>query len=250
MANTDIFNFSAPDLVNLQKWYKRLPKEFTLAATNVTNSMAFQARLIAIKNIEKNTTTRNKAFVKRSMRVDKAKFGQSLNNIVAVMGSIDISRQGRSTGFEELESGIISRNRRVPVMAARRNQESKMASRAVRLDKMGGVFKPKMFRGKGIRSKQARVARMLMAIRGGAIGNKPFLIPRGLFNSELQKMPPGIWRKGRGKNLILMNPLDKNVDKKTKRIGWNDKAAREVSSDANLRKLWRKQIDFRLKKRR
>lgn len=249
MASTDIFQFSAPDLVNLQKWYKRLPREFTLAATNVVNSMAFEARLLAIKNIEKGTTTRNKSFVRRSMRVDKAKFGQPLNSIVASMGSIDLSGQGRSTGFEELERGILSKNRRVPVMAARGNQESKQAARAVRLDKISSAFKFKKFRGKGIKSKRARVARMLMAIRNGAIGNKPFIIPRGL-SGELGKMPPGIYRKGKGKSINLMNPFNDNVDKKTKRLNWMQKAIKEVSSDSNLRKIWNKQIDFRLKKRR
>jgi hypothetical protein len=163
------------------------------------------------------------------------------------MGSIALS--DRSTGFEELESGIISKNRRVPVMAARGNQESKQAARAIRLDKIGSAFKYKQFRGKGIKSKRARVARMLMAVRNGAIGNKPFIVPRGL-SGELNRMPPGIYRKGKGKRINLMNPFNDNVDKKTKRIEWMGKAVREVSSDSNLRKIWSDQIDFRLKKRK
>lgn len=245
----DIFNFKSPDLVNLQKWYKRLPHEFTLAATNVVNEMANQSRLIAITSIEKGTTTRNKGFVRRSMRYTKAKYGQSLNNIVATMGSIDLSGEGRATGFEELETGIISKNKRVPVMAARGNQENKKISKPVRSDKIRGAFRPSMFRGKGGRSQKAKVARMLAAVRGGAIGNKPFLVPRGV-RTKVGKMPAGLWRKGRGKLLVFMNPLKPNVKKRTKKIEWMGKAIKEVSADSNLRKIWHKQIDFRLKKRR
>ena len=176
------------------------------------------------------------------MRFDKARQSKSLSQIVSVMGSIDISGQGRSTGFEELESGVISKNKRVPTLAARRDNPKKMATRAVRLDRVGQAFKFSQFRGKGIRSKKARVARMLMAIRKGAIGNKPFIIPNGMAG-QLSKMPAGIWRKGRGRFLNLVNPFKENVGKRTKKIAWMRKAVAEVTTDANLKKAWGKEID-------
>ena len=246
---TDLFKFESPDLVNLQKWLKRAPREFTRAANNTTNTVALQSRRQAIKNIEASTTTRNKKFVSRSMRVDKSKNVRNINQIVAEMGSIDISRQGRSTGFKELETGIISKNKRVPVMAARGNQERKPVSRPVRLNKLASAFRPSMFRGKGGKTQRAKVARMLRMVRDGAIGNKPFLVPRGV-RTSVGKMPAGIWQKGRGRLLVFKNPTKRNVDKRTKRIKWMERAVDDATTVSNLKKIWKKEIDFVLRKRR
>lgn len=246
----DIFNFSSPDLRNLQKWYKKAPREFTRAATNVINSTAFASRLQAIKNIEKNTNTRNKAFVRRSMRVDKAKHGRPLNQIVAEMGSIDISRQGRSTGFKELETGKRSENKRVPTMASRGGNERKQVANPVRMDKLNKMFRHRMVRGKGVKGKRAKVAAMLRVVKSGAIGRQPFIVPRGIKSGPMSKMPPGVWRMGNRKRLHLVNPFQGRNAGRTKKISWMSKAVDEVASQRNLMRIWKKEVDFILRRRR
>lgn len=245
----DILNFKSPDLVNLQGWMRKAPKAFNRAAAGVMTNLAKESRLIAIKNIERGTTTRNKSFVRRSVIFDRAVTGKNLSQISAVMGSVDISKKGRSTGFEELETGIISRNKRVPLMASRNNKEGKQASRPVRMDKARSAFRVSHFRGKGGLSRKAKVVRMLMAVRGGAIGNKPFLVPRGV-RTKHAKMPAGIWRKGKGGLLIFMNPIKSNVDKRTKKISWMSRAVDSVITETNLKKVWSKEIDFFLRSKR
>jgi hypothetical protein len=246
----DIFKFTSPDLINLGKWYKRAPKEFVRAATNVINTTAFKSRLASIKIIEKNTHTRNKSFVKRSMRVDKAKHGRPLNAIVAEMGSIDISRQGRSTGFQELETGKRTKKKRVPTLASRGGNESRQVAGPVRMDKLGKMFRHRMVRGKGLKTKRAKVAAMLRMVKSGAIGRQPFIMPRGVKTGPMANMPAGVWRLGNKKKLELVNPFQDRNAKRTKRIKWMTKAVDEVASQRNLMKIWKKEVDFILKRRK
>lgn len=243
----DIFNFESPDLVNLQTWYRRAPKRFSRAVTGVVNSLAFQARSQAVKNIQAGTITRNPRFVSASMRVEKARNSSSLNRIVSQMGSIDLSRKGRSSGFEELEIGSQSTSHRVPTLFARAGGNAqKKVSPAVRFNKFSKFHKHKQFRGRA-KTKQGQVAAMLKAIRTRRAQNKPFIIPAGL-TGRMAGMTPGIWKR-KGQSLQLANPF-KGKRGKTKRLAWMLGAVTEVSKRGNLRKIWRKEIDFMLRLKR
>lgn len=247
MASGDMFNFDSPDLVNLQKWAKRLPREFGKAVSGVANTMAFQARAEAVQNIKNATTTRSAQFPSRSMRVEKSRPRTNLNQIVAEMGSIDISRQGRSSGFLELEDGTQSRTRRVPTIAARGSgNRQKRVSPGVRMRNLGKFHRHKAFATRSTRTKQAQVATMLRMIRTRKVENKPLIIPAGLFG-RMGGMPPGVY-KMRGRSIRLMNPFDGKRGK-TKGIRWMQRATLAVSSRRRLLAIWKKEIDFRLSRR-
>lgn len=238
----------APDLVNLTKWTKRAPKEFDRAGANVLNSTAFKGRRRAISNIKKGTTTRTPKFVDRSMRVTKARVGKPLNQLVAIMGSIDISRKGRSSGFQELESGRKSEKPRAATLSSRGNSERKKISGPVRMDKLNRMFRHRMVRGKGLKSKRQRVAAMLKIVRSGAIGRQPFIIPRGLKSGPMSKFRPGVYRMGNKKVISLQNPFHSRVSN-TKRIKWMSKSIDWATNDANVTKAWKKEAEFVLRKR-
>lgn len=242
---TDIFNFESPDLVNLQRWQKNLPKEFGRAVSGITNTLAFQARTKAIENIKRDTITRSPRFVGNSMRVEKSRPRTNLNQIISEMGSIDLSGRGLSSGFEELETGSKSKSDRVPTLLARAGgKKGSKVSPAVRFKNIATMHRHTAFGGRG---KRAKVAVMLKAIRARKVDNKPFIIPRGLSGS-LKNMPPGIWRR-KGKDFQLMNPFDGKRGP-TKRISWMQRAIDSVASRPNLLEIWRKEIDFRLARRR
>ncbi len=244
----DIFDFDSPDLVNLQRWYRKAPKRFIRAVTGVVTTLAFEARAQAIQNIKNGTITRNPRFVSASMRVEKAKRVSSLNQVVAEMGSIDISRKGLSSGFEELETGGQSTSNRVPTLASRGGgNENKKVSPTVRFNKVGKFHRPKHFRSPRNRSKRAQASRMLNAIRNREVENKPFIMPSGL-KGPMGRMPPGIWRR-KGKDFKLMNPFQGRRGR-TKKIEWMTKAVALVSERGNLLKIWRKEIDFILRKKK
>lgn len=237
------------DLVNLQKWMRKAPKEFDRAGANVLNSTAFTGRRRAISNIKKGTNTRTPKFVDRSMRVTKARVGKPLNQLIATMGSIDISRRGRSSGFQELESGRKSEKPRVATLSSRGNSERKKIAGPVRMDKLNRMFRHRMVRGKGLKSKRARVAAMLKIVRSGGIGRQPFIIPRGLKAGRMNRFRPGVYRMGNKKVISLQNPFRSRVSN-TKRIKWMSKSIEWATNDANVTKAWRKEAEFVLRNRR
>lgn len=241
---SDIFKFSSPDLANLQKWYKRAPKEFIWAANNMTGQVALLSRRMAVKIIEKNTTTRNKKFVSRSMRVQKSTNVSSMNQIIANMGSVDISTHAyKSTGFSELESGKKMKRNHVPTLKSRGGSEGKKVTRAIRMDRLGGMFKFRNVRSGNMRSKRAKVAAMIRVVKSGAIGRKPFVIPSGLTSGPMSNMRPGVYKLGNKKTVELQNPFQSSP-RNTQRIKWSIRAARLATRPHEVRKIWHKEIKF------
>lgn len=242
---TDIFDFYDRDLVNLQGWFKKAPKQFARASANVASALAFDSRRKAIKNIEQNVTVRGGSFVGKSLRLTTARPSTNLSSIVAEMGSIDLSGSGRSDGFESLETGKIDNRGSVPTLAARGNKESKKVAGPVRFNKK--FFKHTSFRGPGAKTKQRQVALMLRAAREGVIGRKPFEIPNGL-TGRLSDMVPGVYKLGNKKQIFLQNPFD-GKRKRAKRIAWMKRTIRQTTRDGNIQKIWDKEVDFILRKR-
>ncbi len=245
----DIFNLNTSDLINLQRWYRRAPRQFNRAATNVINTLATRAKIQSIRNIESKTTTRAKSFVRNSLRVDKSPKGMGIGQIVAETYSFDISGQGRATGFEELESGGQYRGNRVPTLmsrgAAGKNQAK--VSRGLRMDKTASFHKHKQFKSKRAKNKHQQVAAMISSVRAKKAANKAMVIPSGL-NGKLGNMTPGIY-KLKAKGLIRMvNPF-KGSRGRTKRIAWMQDAIETVSSNQEMTGIWSREINKILSKR-
>ena len=238
----DMFGFSSPDLKALEKWAKSRPIEFGRAAAGVVNSLAFDGRKAAIDILTKGTTTRNKGFVKSSIRVTKARPRTDLSKIISTVGSVDLSKAGRSTGFEELERGTQSKNDRVPTLASRTSgAKSKQVRRRVRFNKLSSFHRHTKFPGK---TKQAKVASMLRQIRSRSVERKPFIIPRGMGSGFV----PGVYEL-QGKSVVLVNPFN-GRRAKTKRLAWMDRTIQRVASPADIKRLWKDEADRLYKLRR
>ena len=251
MASKDIFNFEDRDLVNLQGWYRKQPRQFTKAARNVLNAVAGSTRQHSIQNITSKTTTRSRTFVSNSIRTDNAGLGFPLASLVSSTYSVDLSRAGRSDGFESLEAGRVAKGHRVPTMFSRgpgKGRESAKVARPVRMDKRGGMLKRSMFRGKNAKTKRQQTAAMLSHIRKTK-DKTPFEISKsGLGNSPMRRMEPGIWRRKTAKNVGLMNPFH-GVRGRSKRLRWMARAVDVVTSRRALGFLWSKEINKILKAR-
>jgi hypothetical protein len=233
---TDIFNFESPDLIALQRWYKRNPRQFARAAGSLVNGLAFQTRRIGAKNIT------------ASLRVEKAKKNVPLNQIVSETFSFDISRKGRSDGFKSLEDGSVSDVKRVPTLLARNNKETSKVSQPVRFNKTSRMHRHKQFRSPHSRTKKAQMAHMMRKIRERKVENKPFIVPNGLTGTLGRMQPAGIWRRKSKTNIGPANPFQ-GTRGRTKKIQWMKRAVDEVSTPGNIKKMWIKEVDFITKKR-
>jgi hypothetical protein len=239
----DIFKFKSPDMINLQKWMKKKPREFNRATASVLNNLAFQSRLVATDNIQSKTQTRDKKFVSRSLRVTKTPLNKPLNTLVASMGSIDISGKGRSDGFESLETGGRDKRKYTQTIAARGGKESRKVAPRVRLNKSKDFHTRKQHRGSA--------AIMLRKLRQKKIARKPVLIDRKVRrggSSPLRRMKPGIYVMT-GRKLLKRVQTFGNTNKRTKRIQWMKRATTEVMKDSNLKKQYKKEIDWIFRKR-
>ncbi len=251
MATNDIFNFEAQDLVNLQGWYRKQPRQFTKAARNVLNTVAGAARVRSVQNITSKTTTRSRNFVSNSIRVTKAGLGKPLSSLVAETFSFDLSKSGRSDGFESLEAGKTAKGHRVPTIFSRgagKGRESAKVARPVRMDKRSGMLRRSMFKGSKAKTKRQQTAAMLAHIRRTK-DRTPFQIDKsGLGGSPMRRMEPGIWRRKTAKNIGLMNPF-RGQRGRSKRLRWMDRAVDEVTSNQALTIIWGKEVDKVLKRR-
>lgn len=243
----DLFNFESPDLIALQRWMKRNPKQFARAAGSVLNGMAFDTRKNSIKNIEGKTTTRTKSFVKASIRVDKAQRNVPINQLVSETFSFDISGKGRSDGFKSLEDGSVSDVRSVPTLLARNNKKSSKVSGPVRFNRRDQALRHKQFKSPHSKTKKSQMAHMMRKIREKKAG-KTFIVPSGLSGTLGRMQPPGIWRRKSKTNIGPANPF-KGKRGRTKRIQWMTKAINEATSSNNIKRLWVREVDFILKKR-
>lgn len=226
----NIFNMKSADLVNLKKFMKRAPKLFTRAAVGVVNDLLFQARKEAIQNIKSRNISRTPKFVDASMRVNKAKFGTSLSQVMGSMGSIDVSGKGLSTGFAEQEDGTISSKTRIQTLLSRvSGNKSKKVSKIVRMNRASVFHNKKKFKG--------GPAHMLRALRSKQIPRKPVLIDQ----QNNVGMIPGVYRM-KGKDLQLVQVF-RARKRKVQAIHWMRDASRSVTEQGALTKTWVKHVN-------
>jgi hypothetical protein len=83
----------------LKALLKNFPKETLKAGQRLVNDMAFEFKAAAPGVIDKHMEVRNKGFVSRAFRVEKAKPAQSLDKVEASAGSVAIEPSAGHGGF-------------------------------------------------------------------------------------------------------------------------------------------------------
>ena len=101
IANAQMFSMSKKDLNLLTGLFKKSPRKMAQVASGVLNSEAFGLRTSILKTLDKEMTIRSAGFVKRNVRVVKARTGP-INSIEAEAGSVFADR---FTGWKEQQFG-------------------------------------------------------------------------------------------------------------------------------------------------
>lgn len=236
------FELDLMDFLNFKKMMKKNPRLFSNAAVNVLNSHAFGTRKLALRNINRGMIVRNQAFVKSSMRVDKARKRFPFTGAQSEVGSI---KRDRFTGWEEQETGKADRRKHYAKETARSNSRQKRVGKGFRLNQTSKFPQPSDFKGKVL---AARANKMLHVLSRAGF-TKPFLL-KGFKSRGGRMLPAGVWKFGRGKHpnkrLILLQRF--KPPKKGKITKWMSKAAAEYGSRVNLRTLWGRAIGRELKR--
>ena len=227
------FSIKTPDLRNLEKFYKKAPRQFARASAGMINNLAFQTRNAALLQIAGEMNIRSDRFVNSRMRVDRARAGPIATQ-KAEVGSISTSR---FSGWVEQETGKEPQRNRVFSVAARRGNEQNVATGKARLKPGNRIYTSNSFAIKA-NDDDHRTA-VFMQLMGRHQPGKPFVLKR-----KFRKLRKGIYtitKRGKLKQLQQFNAM------KVKRKPWMAPARKSVVTKANVRAQWARAISHVLK---
>lgn len=230
---SQIFNIEAKDLINLRKFFKRSPKQFARASSNVLNSFAFGTKQENIKIINKKMTVRNTRFVSGSIRVQTARPGQGISGQKSEVGSI---KRDRFTGWEEQELGTKTKKNKVASTLARGGSDKKQIRPMFRMKSSNAFKTSKGFKG---RSRLQRDRVMIRSLRRDKF-KRPFLIKKH------RKLAPGIY-KFQGPHLKSIQTFVKSSKLQPKRVHWMKDGTDAYFKKNPVRKVWAESIRRTLK---
>jgi hypothetical protein len=222
------------------------PKETKKTLRQLLNDEAFEFKAVAPGIIDKHMKVRNKGFVSRAFRVEKAKPSGSVDQMVAVAGSVTIepsSSHGGFSGWAEQEGE--------PSPAFMKKRAMRSIGKNARRGSMGALPRKKARLAPGIivdtddlfgptmptEASRAQVAMLIAAankekcegdgrviLRGG--GWTPGLYGiKKIINRPAKKRAP----KGKGRKFIKVGILQEfDEDTKVKPVPWVEETSAEV----------------------
>lgn len=221
-----MFEMTFLDVRRLKKFYKKAPRQFSRASANLLDSMAFSNRKESKQIIEDKMTIRNKRFVNASLRVQKTKKNQSINNQESIFGSL---QRDRFSGWKEQEFGTQPEQDRIFTVLSRNENWSKPVLPSNRLKPSNVFVTPNDYEGK---NKEHR-ANVMLQILSRKKYKKPFLI------SGHKKVKKGLYRFVNEK-IRRVQSFEKK--KKPKRIRWMRIGTIRMGKGNAIRSMWSESI--------
>ena len=228
------FNQKSIGLKNLEKFYRKAPKQFARASAGMINNLAFETRAAALVNIASDMNIRSDRFVNSRMRVNRAR-AVPISQQKAEVGSLPTSR---FSGWIEQETGKAPLRTRTFGIAARRGKQKNKASAKARLKPVNQFFSVDDFDMPHAAGGDHRT-QIFLQLMSKEHANKPFVMRR-----KYKKMRKGLYvfsKRGRLKQLQSFDKMD------VKRKPWMRPAAHKVNTKANIRKQWARAINHVLK---
>jgi hypothetical protein len=229
---TGLFDIEAGDLLRLRKFAKNAPAQFERVAIGVLNAAAFGTRTNALRELSSGLIIRNKAFLKRSVIVQKANTRSTLARAEATTGSV---KRDRFTGWLEQQTGQASEKTRTSTIFGRGLNPFRVLALGNRLRRQN-ILNPDKFPGGTANQRSIAMINMLKRrnyTRTFIIkGNNKF--KRGLYKFDSR-------RKVRAVQRFNNSPI------KPKRLPWLTNARDKWLSSNPMRDVWAKNIKFVLK---
>ena len=188
------FNQKSIGLKNLEKFYKKAPKQFSRASAGMINNLAFQTRTAALVNIAADMNIRADKFINSRMRVNRAR-AVPISQQKAEVGSLPTSR---FSGWIEQETGKAPLRTRTFGIAARRGKQKNKASAKARLKPVNQFFSVDDFDMPHAAGGDHRT-QIFLQLMSKEHANKPFVMRR-----KYRKMRKGLYvfsKRGRLKQL-------------------------------------------------
>ena len=229
------FIVKTPDLRNLEKFYKKAPKQFARASAGMINNLAFETRSAALVNIASDMNIRSDRFVNGRMRVNRAR-SVPISQQRAEVGSLPTSR---FSGWVEQETGKAPARTRTFGIAARRGKERNTVSAKARLKPANQFFSVNDFDLSNAADEDHRT-QIFLQLMGKEHANEPFVMRR-----RYRKMRKGLYVFSKRGKLKQIQEFGKPPH--TKRKPWMRPAAHKINTKANVRKQWARAINHVLR---
>lgn len=227
-----MFGLKSRDLMLLKKFYKRAPKKFQQAASNVLNSYAFGTREKNIKIIKTKMTVRDERFVKSSIRVIKARSTDSINRMSSTVASV---KRRNFSGWEEQEFGTASNKTRTNTLLSRGGDMKRKQMPSTRLKSSNRFIHPDDFDFPGVKNKNIPFLVMLRRKKH----RKPFKLKKG------RKSAPGLYKMRKGQPRQLQKFGKKKIT--PMRVRWMSEGSRQYFKANDPRRTFQESINRVLK---
>ena len=227
-----LFTMDDRELKKWTKFMKQAPKLVKRAVAGTLNTFAFETRKKALHIIMTNMTVRARKFVEGSMRVDKAKAGQSINQQHSVVGSI---KRPRFTGWEEQQTGKKTKRNRVATALARGGNMSGKVKPSARMKQSNTFQSPDDYPGTTKHNRAVVMLQVLFRKRS----RKAFII------KGHRTLKRGLYKIKQKKLRMLQSFESKNTQ--PKRVRWMTGAVKAFKRSADIGKIWEKNVKRVLK---
>lgn len=219
------------------------PKKFGVAAGMLINNFAFGTRDFSMKLLPVLMTVRSRQFMKRQLRVDKARLSAPIDVMRSEMGSV---RAKRFSGWREQELGDKADRKRVFTTLGRVGGKKRgVARRMARLRNLANFEQPDGYPGK---SSEHRVIVMLRVLQRRK-HKKPFII------HGHRKIHPGVYQfkgsaKGNKPRPIKILQAFKPDRLQPRKIPWLRMSRDKYLSSISLHREWERVLNRAWKPRK
>lgn len=239
---TKIFKIQDKELKQYEKMLGLGPARFRRVVANVLNKQAAAMKFQHIPAALQNAfTIRDKKFMNRQIRFNKAKVSKDPDVNFSEAGSVEIAGSGKKgpfTGWGEQQEGKAPEKKRQATLDARKGSFGKKMTRASRLRESNTFRRPTDYPG---RSKKERVFRMLKETQASKLN---FIIKNGEGNVLDSNLPDGVYG-WKGKKLRMLQSFK---DPKVHKADWRGDAIKRLFKkrgtfdhffDREMRKLFK-----------
>lgn len=231
---SDDFYLNASDLILLQRFCKKAPRQFNHAAAGVLNEKAFGNQRESTTIIHDKMIVRNPSFVRSSLRVEKARGSMPMEQQESRFGSI---RKTRSTGFIEQETGKAMDKTRVASLFARGGVEKGTIKPGLRLKPGTDLLQPWDLVSKANSETHRMIIFLQMMARRPS---KKFIMKR-----PYKGLNKGVYKFERGKIKKVFDTRKKT--RVPERVRWLHGGHINYMRSTDMRRVWAREVDKQLR---
>jgi len=247
--STLTFKFDESAFQDFSRTLKRMRRRTRVATAFMLNEFAFGSREMALEQVfPQHMTIRNKGFVRRALRVEKAKTSADINAQQSVFGSVGISSSPLFSGWQEQQFGKAAKREHAGTLLSRGKSKSRAVQQRMRMRSGVRFQKPRDVDGSFKSDHHRAVVFIELLKRTKALARSPF------FLHGHNKFPDGLYvMRGGGKSRKPAMVQTLSPSQTVRRVRWAQITTKayfnSIDLDREWLRVWKRVVYVRLKKK-